>query len=447
MMVKKLFTAVLSICLCAMCMAGCSNVGDLVSGTPVGEFPVEVTGVTINAKPQRVVVLSPSLADVVLALDCETQLLAGSGTCTQEALGKLQKVDAGDSSAIGALNPDLVLLDPGCSGVEQALRSAGLTVLNIAPAVNREDFERLYAQVSSALNGGGPGYDQGIECAQSVFRTLDDINRLIPQKDTVTTGCYLYDLEGSAVTGDMLGTTIMTYSGVTNIFSSLSGGQYGEDDLRVSNPSVIFCRPGLSEELKSDSRYSNLLAVREGKIIELEPSVMEWQGRTVVQAALEISGGAYPELLEESSIGENTDPTSKIEDNVSSALASEAPQSGSSAPEYEQLNPDDQSEDVYKMQERLEELGFLDAEYDGYYGDHTTECIKEFQRVNGLEQTGVADVDTLKRLYSTLAKDKDGNSLAAQNAPTGGPNGDSGSSSSSGSDNSSGGDSSASSEG
>ncbi len=149
---------------------------------------------------------------------------------------------------------------------------------------------------------------------------------------------------------------------------------------------------------------------------------MEWQGRTVVTAALAISGGAYPELLEESSIGENTDPTSKIEDTVSSALASAEPQGGSSAPVYEQLNPEDQSEDVYKMQERLEELGFLDAEYDGYYGDHTTECVKEFQRVNGLEQTGVADADTLKRLYSTLAKDKDGKSLATQNAPTGGPN-------------------------
>ena len=148
MMVKKLFAAVLCISLCLMCMAGCSNVGDLVSGTPVGEFPVEINGVTISAKPQKVVVLSPSLADVVLALDCETQLLAGAQGCTQEALGKLQKVDAGDSSAIGALNPDLVLLDPGCSGVEQALRSAGLTVLNIAPAGPERDCpERRRARV------------------------------------------------------------------------------------------------------------------------------------------------------------------------------------------------------------------------------------------------------------------------------------------------------------
>ncbi len=430
-MIKKLLAVILCAGLVLAGMAGCSNVSDLVSGVAAGEFPVTINDVTIGGRPSKVAVLSPSLADVVLALGCETQLAACSGACTQGGLASLTKVDPGDVQAISAVNPDLILLDPGCAGAEQALKEAGFTVLNIAPAVNREDFERLYSQVSSALCGGGPGYDKGIECAQDIFGVLDDINRLVPQQDTVTTACYLYDLNGSAVTGDTLTSTIMTYCGVTNIFSSLSGGQYSEDDLRVSNPTVIFCRPGLTEELRNDSRYNNLMAVRDGNIVELEPSEVEWQGRTVINAAIAISGGAYPEMLEETSIGENTDPTSKIEDNVSSALASARPED-SSAPEYEQLSPEDQSEEVYKMQERLEELGYLDTEYDGYYGEHTGECVKEFQRVNGLEQTGVADVDTLKRLYSTLAKDKDGKVPAMENAPTMGPNsGDNSSSSSS----------------
>lgn len=432
MTAKKLLAVMLCICICVVSMGGCSRVTDLVSGVTAGEYPVEVGGVSISARPQKVVVLSPSLADVVLALGNEIQLIAGAATCTQESLRDLQKVDTGDVTAISELGADLVLLDPNCAGAEQALRDAGITVLNIAPAVNREDFERLYSQVSSALNGGGPGYDQGINCAQDIFLTLDNINRLIPQKDTVTTGCYLYDLNGSAVTGDMLGTTIMTYSGVTNIFTSLSSGQYNEDDLRVSNPSVIFCRPGLKSELESDTRYNSLQAVREGKVIEMEPSMMEWQGRTIVNAALTISGGAYPELLEETPVGGDSDPTSKIEDQVSSALASAAPQEDST--QYEPLHQDDQSEEVFRMQERLEELGYLDAEYDGYYGEHTVACVKEFQRVNNLEQTGIADSDTLKRLYSTLAKDKDGKTPALENAPTSGPNSDTNSDNSSGGD-------------
>ena len=49
--------------------AGCSQVEEIVSGVAAtGEFPVEVNGVNIQSRPSRVVVLSPSLADVVLAL-------------------------------------------------------------------------------------------------------------------------------------------------------------------------------------------------------------------------------------------------------------------------------------------------------------------------------------------------------------------------------------------
>ena len=74
-------------CVLLICaFAGCSQVKDMVQGgTAVGEYPVEVGGVTISGKPQKAVVLSPSLADVLLALGYETQLAAGSEECTQES--------------------------------------------------------------------------------------------------------------------------------------------------------------------------------------------------------------------------------------------------------------------------------------------------------------------------------------------------------------------------
>ena len=84
----------------------------------------------------------------------------------------------------------------------------------------------------------------------------------------------------------MLGSTIMTYSGVTNIFDSLEGGTYDFESLRISDPNLIFCVPGLAQEIKSDSRFQDLQAVRNGQVIELDPTLMEWQGRTVVEDRL-----------------------------------------------------------------------------------------------------------------------------------------------------------------
>ncbi len=400
----RLLAAILCLALILCGFAGCSQVSEIVSGvTGGGEYPVEINGVTISSKPQKVVVLSPSLADVVLALGCETQLAAGTQECTQDSLRDLAKIDGGDPQAVLEAAPDLVLSDSFDDGMSSALSEAGVAMLAVEPATDREDFERLYSQVSSALLGGGSGYDKGIQTAQDIFTTLDDINRIVP-KDKVTTACYLYDLDGSAVTGDMFGSTVMSYAGVTNVFKSLNGGVYEFESLRVSNPDAIFCVPGLKNSILTDSRFSNFQAVLNGKVFEMEPSWIEWQGRTVVTTALEISGDCFPELLEENSM-QVTDPTEGIESAVNSALESSALEADTTV--YETLREGDQGEDVLKMQERLEELGYLETEYDGYYGSHTAGCVRDFQEANGLDGTGVADADTQRKLYSNSAKAKE----------------------------------------
>lgn len=407
--------------------AGCSQMDSLVSGvTATGEFPVEVNGVTISSRPQKAVVLSPSLADVLLALDCETQLVGASEECTQGNLDELQKVSSDDASAIQGLQPDLVLLDSSSNSAQAALEEAGVTVLNVDPATDREDFERLYSQVSSAFLGGGSGYDKGIETAQDIFITLDSINRIVP-KDTVTTACYLYDLESQAVTGDMFASTIMSYAGVTNVFESVSGGSYDFESLRIANPNVIFCAPGLKDEIKNDSRFSDFQAVRDDKVVELDKSLMEWQGRTVVETAYEISASAFPELLEENSITVK-DPTQDIENEVSSAMEAQS--------KYETLEEGSQGDAVMALQDRLAKLGYLTEAYDGHYGATTANCVGNFQTANGLEATGIADPATQAALFAEGALRADGTPLpeeadAASSSASSSSSGDSSSSSSS----------------
>lgn len=399
--------------LCAMAVlcafAGCSQVRDIVSGvTAAGEFPVELGDVTIAAKPQKAVVLSPSLADVVLALGYETQLAAVTEDCTQENLQSLTKIDGGDSQAVIDLAPDLVLATSFSDDMASALSGANITMLALAPATDREDFERLYSQVSTAFAGGGSGYEAGIQTAQDIFTTMDDLNRVVP-KEKIVTACYLYDLNGSAVTGDMFGSTIMSYAGVTNVFKSLTGGAYEFEALRVSNPDAIFCVPGLESQIRQDSRFQDFQAVQNDKIFEMDPSMMEWQGRTVVMTAIEISAACFPEMEEENSMTV-TDPGDKIDSAVSSALESSELEADTT--NYETLQQGDQNEDVLKLQTRLDELGYLDTEYDGHYGEYTAGCVSEFQKVNGLEETGIADAETQRKLYAKSAKPKDGGDTA-----------------------------------
>lgn len=70
---------------------------------------------------------------------------------------------------------------------------------------------------------------------------------------------------------------------------------------------------------------------------------------------------------------------------------------------YERVSQTYQQEDylhdVYLMQERLSELGFLKARYNGYYGRATAEAVRAFQASMGLAADGVCGPDTWNALF------------------------------------------------
>ncbi|PWM14579.1 MAG: peptidoglycan-binding protein, partial [Collinsella tanakaei] len=58
---------------------------------------------------------------------------------------------------------------------------------------------------------------------------------------------------------------------------------------------------------------------------------------------------------------------------------------------------------VLKLQERLDELGYMFVACSGSYGDATVQAVMDFQLLNGMETTGVADAEMQKVLYSDAA--------------------------------------------
>lgn len=70
------------------------------------------------------------------------------------------------------------------------------------------------------------------------------------------------------------------------------------------------------------------------------------------------------------------------------------------APEYPTLSKGDDNADVQKMQQRLYDLGYLEDDPDGKFGNNTQTAVKLFQQEAGIEVTGVADNATQIRLFA-----------------------------------------------
>ena len=59
---------------------------------------------------------------------------------------------------------------------------------------------------------------------------------------------------------------------------------------------------------------------------------------------------------------------------------------------------------IYKLQQRLKDLGYYTISVDGIFGSGTQRAVRLFQQVNGLTVTGIADNTTQTLLYSSAAK-------------------------------------------
>lgn len=413
---KKRLTALFLAALLCFSFAACAP-ADVTSGAAKADYPISVAGITLNAKPKGVVAISPSLADVVLALGYEMSLKGRSAACTQADLAALPVLElsaAADAQKIKDAGADLVLLDAKPSEeISKALQNAGVNALVLPMATTREEFEKLYTQLGSALAGGKTGYTKGQKTGQDTFKLMDDISRLIPKHDVVITACYLYDI-GRAATYDTLAGKIFDYTGAVNCAQSTTGGDFSAESLKISNPNFIFCAPGVKDKLAADATLKDLDAVKNGKVYELDPGEMQWQGDSIVQAASFIAGTIYPELNQASSAVSSAAPTTSgtasgtTPATTSSGTASGAASSTAAATNYNPLKQGDKGTDVLNMQKRLDQLGYMKeynyTNYNGTYDATTAKAVQDFQFKNGLVVNGTADSKTLQKLYASDAK-------------------------------------------
>lgn len=99
-----------------------------------------------------------------------------------------------------------------------------------------------------------------------------------------------------------------------------------------------------------------------------------------------------------------TKPTTTTPTTKPTAPTPPAPKPPEINPNYNYtLSKGSKGTQVKQMQNRLRTLGYIAEAADGDYGNNTVRSVKAFQKVAGIEVTGVADPLTLTMLYSSSA--------------------------------------------
>ena len=389
---------VLYFCLAALIIlsiTGCKKSKE--EQTEKNDYPIIVSGVNLTKSPENVVVLSDSLADIVLAEGYELKLKGRTTDCTQNELSVLPEVgskEQPDINKIKGLSADLILTDTKLNPeIEVELQTAKIPVLTFARAETREEIEALYTDLGSALGGAKTGAEKGKKSADSILLTLDDINRIIPETDVLVTACYLYDDAGKIATGDTFEGQLIEFSGATNIARDGKDNSLDSKTIRLSDPMYVFCAPGVKEQLNSNETLSELTALKEGRVFELGQEILLRQGRSMIESVSFMAGTMFPEITNKGTTISSAESSSDVSSTVSEITIQE----GMSIPYGEQ------SDNVMAVEQRLDELDYMPTIPDGVFDESTKRAITDFQYLNNLEATGEANEATLWLLFSENA--------------------------------------------
>ena len=174
--------------------------------------------------------------------------------------------------------------------------------------------------------------------------------------------------------------------------------------------------------------FKDFSAVKNKQVYELSSELFSRQGNSLVEALTDMIEIMYPSVsinpedptkrTESSKAETSKAETSKTETSKAETSKAETSKAETSKATTSKVKADtslkitkdmffefgDIKDDIKKVQNRLEALGYFNEEKSGYYGEVTQKAVKAFQKANKLTQSGNCDYKTLTLMFSAKAK-------------------------------------------
>ena len=411
------------------------------------EYPVKLVNITISKAPDRVVVLSDSIADILVSCGFIKKIEGRSDECTQEEISGVKTVGSKlkpDLEKISALSPDVIFADSDMPKEQLTkLNESGFTVITFVPATSMSGISDLFGNVGAVMAGETTGREIGEERAETLSVTMDDLQRLIPESKVLVTACYLYDEKGTSLKDDTPSGKLFEYLNAVNVCKAGVADDEAFNALKLANPQYIFCDIGVKDKIMKSELFKDFSAVKNKQVYELSSKLFSRQGNSLVEALTDMIEIMYPSVSinpedptkkDESSKAESSKAessktesskaeSSKTESSKAESSKTESSKAESSKAESSKANTTkvkadtslkitkdmffefgDIEDDIKKVQNRLEVLGYFKEEKSGYYGEVTQKSVKAFQKANKLKQSGDCDYETLTLMFSDKAK-------------------------------------------
>ena len=298
---KRVLTAALTAA--ALLLAGCASGDDTDAAPAAGPsgaaYPVTVGSLTLQKRPERIVSLSPTVTEMLFAIDAGPQVIAVDDQSTFPA--DAPKTDLSgfkpNAEAIAAKNPDLVVLSDDLNKIVDQLTALKIPTF-VTPAA--QNLEQTYSEIGQL--GTLTGHQAEASALTARMRTqIDKIVQTVPKRTEPLT--YYYELDPTlySVTSKTFVGSIFAQFGLTNIADAADpdgakGGypQLSQEALVQADPDMIFladskCCGQSAETVRARKGWAQVTAVQKNQIVALDDDVASRWGPRVVDLTQSIA--------------------------------------------------------------------------------------------------------------------------------------------------------------
>ena len=302
---KRRLSALLTVLGMLLCLVPLNGCGEEDTSQ---NYPVEISGVKFVSAPSGVVCYSSTFIGIICAMGYQNQLIGRTANCDYPEAEEIKAFGTADNPSIDLIkgNPvDVVLSDETMPQASlEKIQAEGVPVVVIPKATGRASLSEMYGAIGAVFQGGNKGYNRGKDVANGVLSQLDDIARMVEDREVWNTSVILTSDLSTFATGDSLISTVLECTGGFNVAKDSENGQYSLSDLMRSDPDVIICPPGVEQRLRAKSSLVGVPALDNFRVFEMDMSVFDDQYQGVIKGAWRMAKILHPDIITDDIIPE-----------------------------------------------------------------------------------------------------------------------------------------------
>jgi iron complex transport system substrate-binding protein len=276
-------------------LAACAPAPERAAGGMVDDFGDTLA---LAAPPQRIVSLNPPTTEILFALGAGPRIVGRTRWDTRPD-SALRVPDVGDGirpnvEAVLARRPDLVVLYASNDNRPAAERFRAAGIATWALKIDSiAEFVRAVDQLGRILGDTA----RARLTRDTVLRALDSVRAATSARTPRTAVWHVWDEPLIVIGGGSYMNELVEIAGGRNIYRDMPepSPQVSMEDIVRRNPEVVLAGPVGAERLRADPAWRSLPAVREGRVLVVDTTLVGWPAVRLGEAARSLARLLHPE--------------------------------------------------------------------------------------------------------------------------------------------------------